>query len=123
MDLKIDTNTGDLVIENGDLVWVDNADAIVQHIVFRLRTALGETPYGRYIGTPWLQIIFKVGTPRESIRFILQQRVATTPGVVSAQVDPLEVNSETRTATVRGSAETINGPVTFAVSVAGGEGT
>lgn len=117
-DLKLDPNTGDLVIEDGDLVWVDGAEAIAQHVAFRLRTALGETPYGRNIGTPWLQIIFKVGTSPESIRFILEQRVATTPGVTSAEVDPLNIDRESRTATVRGRAQTINGPITFEVPVA-----
>lgn len=120
-DLKIDLTTGDLAIENGELVDVEDAEAIRQHVVFRLRTALGETPYGRNIGTPWLQIIFKDGTSTESIRFILEQRVATTPGVTSAEVDPLELDAQTRAATVRGRASTINGPITFEVAVLEGD--
>jgi len=118
MDLKID-QFGDLVIENGDFVWVTGKEAIAQQIVFRLRTALGETPYGRTIGTPWLQVLFRPGTPAESIRFILENRAAETPGVVSAEVDPLQIDTSTRVATVRGRAQTIEGEVTFEVAVAG----
>src|SRR5690606_1241209 len=99
MDLKIGPD-GDLVIEDGELVFAEAAEAVGQHIAFRLRTALGESPYAPLAGTPWLQTIFKTGTPLESVQFILERRVAGTPGVVSAEVDAVELDAETREAVI-----------------------
>lgn len=115
MDILADS-TGDMAIVDGEIAFVNGQDAIGQHIAFRLRTFLAESRYNTD-GTPWTQIIFRPNTPRESTRFILEQRVVGTPGVTGATMNLPEVDSQTRASTVTGSAVTLDGEVQFAVNV------
>jgi hypothetical protein len=115
MDLQA-TATGDLDIVDGELAWVTGQTAIGQHVAFRLRACLNESRYNTD-GTPWTQVIFRPNTPKQSVEFILEQRVTGTPGVTGATMDPVDVDSQTRGATVTGSAVTIDGEVQFSVAV------
>jgi hypothetical protein len=116
MDLQA-TSTGDLAIVDGELAWVTGQDAIAQHIAMRLRTFLGESRYNTSEGVPWVQVIFRPGTPDQSRRFILEQAVTGTPGVTGCTLDTPVVDPETRACTVSGKAITIEGDVDFSVTV------
>lgn len=116
MDILADS-TGDMAIVDGEISLVTGQDAIAQHIAFRLRTFLAESRYNTADGTPWTQIIFRPGTPKESVRFILEQRVVGTPGVTGASIEQPVIDPLTREATVTGTAVTIDGEVNFAVAV------
>jgi hypothetical protein len=116
MDLQA-TTTGDLAIVDGELAWVTGQTAIGQHVAFRLRACLNESRYDQAEGTPWTQVIFRPNTPKQSVEFILEQRVTGTPGVTGATMEPVDVDSRTRGATVTGTAVTIDGEVQFSVAV------
>jgi len=111
MDLKIDSNQ-DMVIEDGDLVFVKNGEAIAQHIGMRLRTWLGESPYDTKAGVPYHTIIFQPGTTTDAIIFILEQIVLQTPGVTGVSLN-YTLDRETREITITGTAESIDGPIDF----------
>jgi hypothetical protein len=115
MDLRA-TSTGDLDIVDGEIAFVSGQDAIAQHIQFRLRWCLGESRYDQN-GTPWTQIIFRKGTTLQSIKFILEQVVINTPGVLGCTLETPEVDSQTRACSVTGKAVTQQGEVSFAVEV------
>ena len=55
MDLKLDTTTHDLVIENYDLVLVDGIDLVRQAIKQRLLLVSEEWFLDDTIGVPWYQ--------------------------------------------------------------------
>lgn len=107
--------SGDILLEGGDLVWITGQDAIVQDIEFRLRVGLGECVYDSAAGTPWIQILFLDDTSDEARRFILRSIVRNTPGVIECSQLEYDLNTQTRLATVTGSAQTIAGEVTFNV--------
>lgn len=116
MDLLAD-DTGDLAIVDGEIAFVAGQDAIGQHIAFRLRTFLNESRYNQADGVPWTQVIFRPNTPKEATRFILEQVVLGTPGVVGATLELPVINSRTRGATVTGTAVTVAGEVQFSIGV------
>lgn len=111
MDLAIDT-VEDLLIVDGELVFVRDAEAIAQSVRMRLATWLGETPYNTLAGVPYLQVIFSPNTTKTAVLFILQQQVLATPGVISCQLD-CTLDSQTREIAITGSVTSINGPIDF----------
>lgn len=116
MDL-LATTAGDLAIVDGELAFVTGQEAIAQHIAFRLRTFLNESRYNRADGVPWTQVIFRPGTPKQSIKFILERTVVETPGVTGCTLTQFDVDPLTRGATVAGTAQTIEGEVEFLITV------
>jgi hypothetical protein len=118
MDL-LATSTGDLDIVDGEIAFVTGQDAIAQHICFRIRACLNESRYDQATGVPWVQVIFRPGTPIQSVKFILEQTVIGTPGVLGCTLETPVIDPETRACTVTGKAVTQRGEVSFAVTVGG----
>lgn len=116
MDIKMGTNS-DMVIENGDLAFVKNTDAIAQHIRIRLQTWLGESPYDQNAGVPYQQVFFLPTTNELARRFILEQRTIGTPGVLGAVIDQIDSDYQNRTMVASGTATSIDGDVTFTISL------
>lgn len=108
----------DMDLTNGELSFVTGPAAIAQHITMRLRTWLGETPYDRNAGVPYLQIIFRKSTPLNAVQFILEQQVLNTPGVLGVDLT-LDLNSQTRVLNVTGKARSIDGDVEFSLQEIG----
>jgi hypothetical protein len=108
---------GDMVIEDGEISFVTHQPAIGQHIEMRLRTFLGETVYDQSAGVPYIQVIFLKQTPLDSVQFILEQNVLSTPGVTGIEEFDLTLDSLTRGLSVVGSVTTIDGDVDFDVSL------
>jgi len=113
-DFKRDTD-GNILIENGDFVWLTGPAAIRQDIEFRLNVGLGECVYDVTKGTPWFQIIFLDSTSDDARLFILREIVRTTPGVIECSDLRLLKDAEGGIETITGSATTIDGEVRFAV--------
>jgi len=81
MDIKIDTATGDLAIENGDLVLLDGPEAIAQHLRIRLRFFKGDWFLDTRIGIPYFEQIL-IKAPNENVvRAIFRKVILETPGV------------------------------------------
>jgi hypothetical protein len=117
MDFRLIDN--DIDLTNGELTFVTGPEAIAQDITMALRTWLGETPYDRGAGVPYISVIFARGEPLESIRLTLERKVLSRPGVLAVQLTP-EIDTLTRSLTVTGTVKSIDGNVvTFAVDVAG----
>lgn len=114
-DIKINP-AGYLVLQNGDFVLVRDGEAVRQRVEMRLRTWLGETPYDTSAGVPYRQVIFQPGTSLQSIKFILEQVILDTPGITGVTLEPA-VNRETRVLTIAGTAEGLDEPFVFTISL------
>lgn len=107
----------DMDLTNGDLSFVNGAEAIGQDITMRLRTWLGETVYDVSAGVPYIQVIFAERNPNlNSIQFILEQVVLKTPGVLTAQLD-LNLDPKDRTLNITGTASSIDGEIDFSTLI------
>lgn len=115
-ELALDTD-GDLLIQNGQLVFLTGAAAVAQRIQTRLRSLLGDWVFDRNVGTPWLERIL-TGEPRLDIaRGILAQRIRDSQGVSRLLSLDLSVDRATRVLTVDFRAVTTDGEVSGAVGV------
>lgn len=115
MDLALD-NAGDLAIVDGELAFVDNAEAIVQHITMRLRTFLGESPYDRDAGVPYRTVILQPFTPNFARESILTDIVMGTPGVTACKMI-VELDTDTQTLRASGTATGLNEPIVFDIKI------
>ena len=108
MDLKIDT-TGDLVIENGDVVLVSGLAAIGQHVAMRLRSFKGEWFLDQGAGVPYFQEVLQKGTPPSRIRALIRQTILETEGIASVDELELDYDGATRSLTVAFKATAVDG--------------
>jgi hypothetical protein len=109
----------DLVLVDGDLVFGfdDEAAEVAQRVIYRLMTWLGESPYDRLAGVPYLDGVFNDFEPVPGIVALLIQVVLDTEGVDEITDDPLfelEDRVLTITATIRVGAELV--PISLPVT-------
>jgi hypothetical protein len=116
MDLLAD-NQGDMAIIDGEISFVTGQAAIAQHIAFRIRTFLGESRYNRSEGVPWYQVIFRPSTTNQARKFIITEVVLGTKGVTGCTMDDIDLDPQTRGATISGRAVTVEGEVDFTLTV------
>jgi len=101
MDLKLDTATGDLAIENNDLVLLsDPAAAIQQHWQIRLRTFKGEWFLDQRIGIPYYQAVLRKNPNQNLITAIFRAATVQTPGIRTVDSFSLSLEPITRTLTI-----------------------
>jgi hypothetical protein len=80
-DLAMDVSTSDLIVQDGDLMIVDNAERVAQQVLITLREWLGEWFLKTSDGIPYLEYIL-VKNPNEAhIRQILTQAIESVEGV------------------------------------------
>ena len=109
MDLKLDTTTHDLVIENYDLVLVDGIDLVRQAIKQRLLLVLEEWFLDDTVGVPWYQYIFQKGVDINRVKSILINTINRTEGVIKITSFELDYNSVNRSVSINFTAETDEG--------------
>ena len=107
----------DLDLTDGELSFVNGGPAIGQDVQMRLRTWLGETVYDTTAGVPWIQAIFAEKNPDlNSTRFILERQVLSTLGVTGITL-ALSFDSSSRTLTISGEMESIDGEIDFTLEI------
>ncbi|AXL21873.1 hypothetical protein [Megasphaera stantonii] len=110
-DIAMNVNTGDLVIQNGDLVLIDHAERVAQQILITLREWLGEWFLDTRDGVPYLEYILVKNPNENHIRQILMEKISSVEGVSSVKSMTLAMNNFSRTLAVEYEAETIYGLV------------
>jgi hypothetical protein len=118
MDLKLDKQTHDLVIEGGDLVFVDGAEDVVQSIKIRLLTLAGEWFLDDTIG--WITFAgmpFGKVSNLSAVRARILQEITGTPGVLSAEITAFSLIPSTRNLSVTYRARVTDGFVNDSVEV------
>jgi len=123
VDYSLDLNPSspnylDLLVIDGDLVLTSDADPrgtnpVLQHIIQRLRTFLGEWYLDNTIGVPWFQLIFEKGTDEATIDAYLQNVICATPGVKSLTSYSFTPDTAKRTLDIKFVAKTTSGTVDY----------
>lgn len=108
----------DLLIVNGDLVLTSDVNplgtnAVLQDVLQRLRSFLGEWFLDNSQGVPWLQQILVKGPTQAGIDAILQNTILATPGVQTLLNYQSDFDASQRTFAVSFTARTSQGTVTY----------
>lgn len=99
-DLAMNVQTGDLVVQNGDLMIVSNGERVAQQVLITLREWLGEWFLKTSDGVPYLEYIL-VKTPNEAhVRQILTEAIENVEGVKKVTELEFVFNRILRTLTV-----------------------
>lgn len=101
MDFKVDSD-GDIVIENGDFVFVTGIAAVAQDIQCELRRWFNEDAYDRAGGVPYREVIFQPSTSVQSILFILEEKIRARDGVTDVLSLNATVDRAARTIAITG---------------------
>lgn len=82
-DIAMNTASGDLVVKNGDLMIIDDAERIAQQILITLREWSGEWFLNTADGIPYLEYILVKNPNEDHIRQILSEAILDVDGVQS----------------------------------------
>ena len=108
----LDSNN-DILVRNGRIAIVKDAEEVVQHVRTRLQFYTAEWFLDLSAGTPWLQEVFIRPTNLNNIESIIKTRIALTPGVSRLTEFSTETsNINSRSIDISFSAETTFGNVT-----------
>jgi hypothetical protein len=99
-DIRLSTLDDD--IDTSDEKWslVDGDDAIIQHILIRLRFFKGEWFLDPTIGIPYYETILLKNPDLIAIRSVFRQAILTTPGIASLDSLLTELDNAERRLTV-----------------------
>lgn len=100
-DLKLDPQTGDLILTSGDLVMTSGADAIRQHLSQRLKSFAGEWFLDLDSGLPYYRDILVKNPNAPAVSGLLQEEIVKTPGVLELLSFNLDLNKATRGLTIK----------------------
>lgn len=113
MDWALNSTTGDLDTEDGDILFVAGADAIAQHCTIRLRTFLGEYWLNQNVGIDYFGRVLIKNPNMAVVQSIFRRTILGTPGVISLLEFTVDINKTTRTLSVTFRADTTEGPLDF----------
>jgi hypothetical protein len=81
LDLALDDDTGDLVVEDGDLALVEEADVVAQKLRNTLRTVLGEWYLDTTHGVDYFGAILIKGAQQARVESELREKILGVEGV------------------------------------------
>lgn len=111
-DLAMNVQTGDLVVQNGDLMIVNNGERVAQQVLITLREWLGEWFLKTSDGVPYLEYIL-VKNPNEAhVRQVLLEAIQSVEGVKGVTELEFAFNRILRTLTVSYEIDTDYGFIT-----------
>lgn len=98
MNLKIDPSTGEVAIENGQFVWLDDDDPnrIAQNIEQRIKSIMGDWYLDLRSGIPWFHGILGEKNTEPLAKKSIRRAILETPGVRSINTLEVVYNSSTR---------------------------
>ena len=111
-DIAMDINTNDIVLQNGDIMMIDNAERVAQMILITLRFWLGEWFLNTTEGVPYLEYILVKQPNMAHIRQILTEQVQSVDGVKAVTNMELTFDQRERNLLVEYTADTDYGLVT-----------
>ena len=112
-DIRIDTDTGDIEIIEGELSLTSGTDAIRQHLKQRLNTYFREWFLDQRIGIPYFEHILKKNPVPSVIDSIFKREILTTPGVIELIEFNLDFEPGLRELSLSFKARVIDGIVDF----------
>lgn len=111
-DIAADINTSDIVLQNGDILMIDNAERVAQQIQITLRFWLGEWFLNTTDGVPYLEYILVKQPNMAHIRQILTEQIQSVGGVKAVTDMELTFDQRKRSLLVEYTADTNYGLVT-----------
>lgn len=111
-DLAENIATGDLLLQNNDLMIIDNAERVAQQILITLRFWLGEWFLDTTQGVPYLEYILIKNPNENHIRQILSEAILSVEGVRAVDEITLDFDAKNRRLYVEYSASTDYGLLT-----------
>jgi hypothetical protein len=111
-DIAMNINSNDLVIRDGDIFLIDNAERVAQQILITLRFWYGEWFLNTTEGVPYLEYILVKNPNLAHVRQILTEAIESVPGVVSLDSMDIDFDRQGRTLAVEYSATTDFGLLT-----------
>lgn len=111
-DLALDMATGDLVIQDNDLLMINNAERVAQQIVITLREWLGEWFLRTTDGIPYLEYVLVKNPNMAHIEQIFREAIIKVEGVTSVTSISLTFERVKRSITIKYEAVTNYGIVT-----------
>ena len=111
-DIAADINTSDIVLQNGDILMIDNAERVAQQIQITLRFWLGEWFLNTTDGVPYLDYILVKQPNMAHIRQILTEQIQSVEGVKAVTDMELTFDQRKRSLLVEYTADTDYGLVT-----------
>lgn len=111
-DLAMNVNTGDLVVKDGDLMIVSNAERVAQQVLITLREWLGEWFLNTSDGVPYLEYILVKNPNENHIRQILTEAIESVDGVTKVTELEFAFNRILRTLSVSYEIDTDYGFIT-----------
>jgi hypothetical protein len=110
MDIKVNTSTRDIVIENGRPVLVSGTDAIIQRLRLRLLTFQGEWYLNLTFGVAWFAKILGHRFSAGQIQTTLYDPIIKTPGITQVNdLTAIKSPTDPRTTIVTVTASTADG--------------
>lgn len=98
-DFKADSD-GDLAVENGDFATISGGDAVPQGIKIRLQMFRGECYLNEDAGVPYFDNILIKNPDPLLVRALLTEAISATPDVTAVLAADLELDGETREASI-----------------------
>lgn len=114
MDFKSDEN-GDLVIENGDFVFVTGIDATAQFLGQGLRLFLGEWFLDETIGVPYFDEVFVKNPNPVALDTIFKTYILNFPGIEELLAFDFGYEAATRKFSITGRIRGLDGEADFSV--------
>ena len=109
-DISLDPDTGDLLLQDGDLVLTDGLESRRQHLEIRLRTFLEEWFLDTTVGVPYFQQLFTQKNPDTLlIQSVIRDEAEKTPGIIAITSFSFEIISRTRDLRVQLTADSVDG--------------
>lgn len=111
-DLAMNMATGDLVLRDGDVLLIDNAERVAQQILITLRFWLGEWFLDTKDGIPYLEYVLVKSTNLLHIRQIFTEAMEKVDGVKRVEEMNLAFDVKNRSLRVDYEASTDYGLIT-----------
>ena len=112
-DIKLETDTHDLEVINGELSLTEGLEARSQHLKQRMGMFFGEWFLNTLRGIPYVQQVFKKNPNPVVIDSIFKNEIVSTQGVLELQTFSLDLEETTRELTVSFKARTDDGILVF----------
>jgi hypothetical protein len=111
-DLALSEASHDLLIVNGDLMLIDDAERIAQQIKITLKFFLCEWFLDTSKGVPYLEYVLVKNPNMNHIRAIFREKILDVPGVTGLSKIELSHDRKARALSVNYEAETTTGLLT-----------
>ena len=110
-DLKLDGSTHDLVIENGDLQFVEETEEVAQRVKIRLLFWYGEWILNYNKGVKYIDGIYSISKSQEFKDQEIKRAILGTPGIQELIDYSFGVDTTNQTASIEFEATSVYGDI------------